>query len=154
MLYHFVWKTPSWLYFLSVGDVFVLLGRALFSTLLESLSFMALLLGVCFVLPAKFMRTKFILRASALTLSLLAWIVYFESIASLIVPPAIILIVWSALVALTVPAIVYLAGRFPVVERVFVWLDDRLIVFLYLTIPTSLISGALIFIRSLIGAGE
>ncbi|MEW5938620.1 MAG: hypothetical protein AB1750_03060 [Chloroflexota bacterium] len=153
-LFHFVWKVPSWLYFLGVGEVLILLARAIFTNLLESVAFTALILGLCIFLPAKFLRNRFVLRGGALAVALLAWIAYFDIIASLIVPPVSILIGWTALVLVTVPMLVYLAGRFSVVERFLLWLGDRLIVFLYLTIPLGLLSGGIIFFRFVFGGGE
>jgi len=146
-LFHFVWKVPSWLYFLGIGEILILLARAVFTNLLESATFMALVLALCVLLPVKFLRNRFVVRGSALTISFLAWVAYFDAIASLIVPPVSILVGWMALVLVTVPILVYLVGRFPFIERFILWLSDRLIVFLYLTIPLSLLSGGIVFFR-------
>jgi hypothetical protein len=153
-LIHFSWKVPSWLYFLTIGDILILLARALFTNLLESASFTALILILCFILPENALRNKFILRGAALVAALLAWIAYFDVIAALIVYPVSLLVWWAALVTVTVPIAVYLVGRFRLVERFILWLSDRLVVFLYLTIPLSLVSGAIIFVRYSLGGGK
>src|SRR6266498_944303 len=71
----FFWKVPSWLYFLNLGEIVSILAYVLSSTLLESLIILLLFLLASLVLPASWLRNKFVVRGSIIFYSLTFWVI-------------------------------------------------------------------------------
>ncbi|HAW52666.1 MAG TPA: hypothetical protein DCX54_10125 [Flavobacteriales bacterium] len=151
-LLHFFWKLPSWLYFLTVNEILYLLAYALFVNFLESTVVVFFILALCLILPVSFLRQKFTARGSALVLSLLFWIGYFDVMSSMPAYVSPYIAAWELYVIISVPAFIFIVGRFPVIEQIVTTISDRLIIFLYIMIPASLIAGGIVLIHLLLSA--
>lgn len=134
----FFWKLASWFYFLTLGEIAGLVAYALVADLLESLLILAAGLALAFVLPPRLVRISFVAWAAILVYVLTFWALFFD-FAFLWKEPAatdvpVLCAGWGGMAA----AGIYLAYRFPALERGLISFSDRLKVFLYVWIPLSL----------------
>lgn len=151
MLMHFFWKVPSWLYFLSVGEILNLLAYSLFVNLIESIVFTLFIVGICLLIPAKLLHGKFVACAGVLGFLLLLWIAAFDLMSAWIVLSKVQILAWLLCVILSVALFMFFVIRFPSLQKIVTNICDRFIVFLYLAIPLSLLGGCVFFAQFLFG---
>ena len=147
---NFLWEFSSWIFFLTTGEILTIFAYSMVSDLLESLAILGFLLLVCLILPADWLRHVFSTRATIAVIFGLGFIMFFvyrytaigfSFVSSL---PA-----WSwGGLALTLIMTVF-STRIRALARVADWLSDRLIVFLFILIPVSLISLISIIYRNI-----
>lgn len=146
----FMWKVPSWMMFLPFGEILVVLAYSMAACLVESLAALGILLLVCLVLPAEWMRDIFITRGTVAALfglgSVMLYMVRFSVVGYSYLAN---LINWSSLGLAATLLFTFLAPRLRVVVRAAAWLSDRLIVFLFLLVPFSLVSLLVVIYRNL-----
>ena len=151
MLMHFFWKVPSWLYFLSVGEVLSLLAYSLFVNLVESIVLTLFVIGICLLIPISLLRGKFVAYGGVLGFMLLLWIAAFDLISAWIVLSTTQMLAWLLCVLLTIPIFLFFVIRYPSLQRIISNICGRFVVFLYLTIPLSLLGGCVILAQILFG---
>ena len=146
----FFWKFPSWLFFLTVGDILVLFAYAMVSALFESLILLGILLLVCLLLPAAWMRDSFATRGTSAAVFgigfLMAITVRFTAdiyswISDL---PLWLLAGLAATVLFT-----FASARVRAAVRAAAWISDRAVVLLFLFTPVSLVSLVVVLYRNL-----
>lgn len=145
----FFWKLPSLIDFLNIDEILSAFAYILAVNFLESLLVICVPLLLTLILPRKWFYDLFIVRGAALVISFLGFVILlafqFQTINGY---PDLLLNVWSiALTVLIIIFIVYMAGRVTILQKVLGVLADRATIFLYLTIPLSLIAGIVIFFR-------
>lgn len=147
---HFLWRLPGWLYFLSVGEVMTVYAYSMVTNLFESLFILCLPLGLSFILPRTWFSDSFIARGITVAFSCLAYIVYllnqFESRDDY--PRAEVRLL--PVVLLVSIALAFLIGRVKLIARAIEFFAEQTTVFLYITIPLSLLSLLVVFVRSVI----
>ena len=146
----FLWKLPSWILYLTLGEILVVFAYSMTAALLESLIFLGLLLFICMILPAAWMRDVFVTRGTFAALVALGAIMLYMYRYSVIGYDFIsYLIPWSlAGLGLTVLA-AFVAARVRFLVRAAAWLSDLVSVFLFLFLPISLISFVVVLYRNL-----
>jgi hypothetical protein len=149
-LYRFAYRVPSWLHYLTMGELFGIFSYAMLLGLVESLLILGLLLGVCALLPARFFKDVFIPRGTAISLTLLGLLITYLVIYEKVGPTFIDRIeIWSlATLALTV-LFAWLLVRVRFLSRAMSWLSDRMIVFLFLLMPLSVIGVLTVILRNI-----
>jgi hypothetical protein len=148
----FLWKLPSWLFFLNGGEILTASTYVLATNLLESLAVLSAPLLLSLALPKKWFCDVFVARGTTVALLGLAYMIYLanqfksnEDYPSLSLKP------WSVALAMVLIALgVFFVGRASMARKVVEAFSDRATVFLYLSIPLSLMSllvilGRLIF---------
>jgi hypothetical protein len=143
------WELPSWLNFLTVGEVLPLFAYALATNFLESILVLAGLNLVCFLLPQPWFHTSFVPRSFLLVAFGLGYLMVFISLFGKEAehPPG--LWIWSLVIyALLIPASLLL-GRTAIVKNLAEFISDRLTIFLYLLVPLSLVSVLFILLRNI-----
>ncbi len=60
----FLWKVPSWVMYLTTGQILVVLAYSMTATMLESLVVLGIIIILCLLLPARWLRDVFITRGS------------------------------------------------------------------------------------------
>ena len=144
------WNLPSWLNFMSPAHLFAVFSYSVATVFLESLLFLLLILIAAFILPGSWLKDAFAVRGSLLSLSALGLTLLRAYLGStdLRYPnsPAIL----AGAVALLTLALITLSIRFDRFGRGVAWLADRLIVFLYLLIPISIISIITVLVRNVV----
>lgn len=143
------WELPSWLKFLTVGELIPLFAYALSTNLLESLLVLAGLNLVFFLLPRRWLRISFVPGSFLLIVFGFGYLIYFVSAFEKEALHPAGLWFWSlAFYVLLVPFSL-IAGRIPGVKNLAELISDRLIVFLYLIVPFSLLSVLFIIFRNI-----
>jgi hypothetical protein len=145
----FFWKLPSWLFFLNAGEIAIAFAYSLATNFVESLAVLCGPLLLSMALPKKWFYDQFVARGAALALSGLGYMMYiafqFKTNADY---PSLNLKAWTLVLAAGIILfIVYLAGRLSFLRKVIEFVADRAIIFLYITVPLSLISLAVLLVR-------
>jgi hypothetical protein len=154
-LFRFYWYVPSWLGYLSLGEVLAVGAYAMVYALVESLGMLALLLALAALLPARWLRSSFATKASLVIWILSAWAIYIhDKINSLYVPldgrEFAVAMFWAALFVLSSLALGWylVLHRFDILQRGFASFTERLTVFLYLYLPLAGLSFVVVLLRS------
>lgn len=143
----FFWKVPSWRYFLSSGEIVVVLAYILASKLLESLLILMVFLLASFVLPSGWLSDKFVVRCSIVIFAFTFWVTLFDRNSLAQVPTNRDVLSFVFGFPLTAGLGILLADRMPLVRRFMAFVSDQLIVFLYIWLPLSLIGILIVFLR-------
>jgi len=147
-VYRFIWKLPSWLKFLVPGEIVTVAFYTLVNDLGESLLILAVLLGIAFILPGKWLREPFIFRGGLsmlLVLGLFLGLAYFNFTLQQVSAYWI----W-ALVGIVSLHILF--GKIRFLQTGVEKLVNATSVFLYLTVPLSLLSLLVVILRNIFGA--
>lgn len=147
-IYRFIWKLPSWLKFLMPGEIATIGFYTLVNDLFESLLILVVFLGLALILPGKWLREKFTFRGGLSALSILS---LFVAIAYNNFKLQQIKEYW-AWAPVGFIALHILFGRVHLLRVGVEKLAEATTVFLYLTIPFSLISLLVVLVRNMLGA--
>jgi hypothetical protein len=144
-LYWFIWDLPSWIAFLSPGEIWAMFCYTEMVNLLESLSILGAILGLCIFLPPQWMHNDFIWRASSI---ILFFLIYLMVILARSIPPSDAL--KYALYSLIIFIIVqFISARTMLLRNFIKELAERSIIFIYISIPLSFISIIFVVIRNI-----
>jgi len=147
-----LWKLPSWLNYLTPGEVAGIFSYAMMTALIESLLILCLLLLLCLVLPLRSFRDQFVVRGTWLAVGLAVCVLgngvwrgmtrytYAE----------ISLILWSLVGLIFIVALTFVSVKVRFMAQAAIWLSDRLTVFLLVFIPLSLLSLLVVIARNVI----
>jgi hypothetical protein len=144
-LYQFLWLLPSWLKFLSPGEIGAIAAYALVSDLFESLLILACLLLIAGLLPENWMRGDFVLRGglSALYILLLFVFVAYNQIPYQQIKEYWI---WSVL---GLGGLHLVAGKVRLIRKAIERLANGATLFLYLSLPLSALALLVVLIRNI-----
>lgn len=145
----FFWKVPSWLYFLSLGEIAAILSYTFASSLLECTIILFIFLFASLVLPSKFLYNKFALRGSLIVYALTFWVVLFTLNSLIQLPTTGDVITFGIGVLVTSALAILLAERISFVQRLVSTVGNRLTIFLYLWLPLGLLGILVIIFRIL-----
>lgn len=149
-IYWYLWKLPSWLYFLNVSELAVVFTYAIAINFVESLIVLAFPIGLSLSLPPKWFRDVFLSRGAALAIGLLILVILYVRIitATLNVPAQMIYLIPLGIFLLVV--IIFLAGRIRILRRGLEEIAGRAVIFTYVSIPLSAVSISVVLIRNLL----
>ena len=139
-LYWFLWKFPSWLYFLTIGEILAALSYSIVTNFLESIAVLALPVMLSLALPKKWFFEVFVARTTAMVVPGLAFMMYIAMQFQTRDDYPRELIKWSPMVALGIAGFAFLIGQVPTLRRALEFLADRAAIFVYLSIPLSLVA--------------
>jgi hypothetical protein len=145
----FFWKVPSWLYFLSLGEIAAILSYTFASSLLECTIILLIFLLASLVLPSSWLYNKFAVRGSLIVYALTFWVVLFTLNSLIQLPTTSDVTTFGIGVLVTSALAMIVAERISFVERLVTTLGNRLTIFLYLWLPLSLIGILVIIFRIL-----
>ena len=143
----FLWKVPIWNYFLSPGEIAIIVAYILASSLFESALILFVFLFASLVLPSRWLSNKFIVRSSIIIFALTFWVALFDLSSLLELPTKRDILTFMVGFPLTAGLGILLADRMSLVRRLMIFVSDQLIVFLYLWIPLSLIGTLIVILR-------
>lgn len=146
------WKLPSWLLSLTSWEIVSILAYSFALNLLESLLIIGLLLGAGAVLPGRILRDDFTARGVSFVLVVLAsMMIHLAVYADTDLRDAFILslLPWWTVSLLMAAVFAALTVRWARLRALLLELSDRLIVFLYLFPPLSLVSLLIVVARNL-----
>jgi len=146
----FLWKIPSWIQFLILGEILAVFAYSMTAALLESLAILFVLLAACLVLPARWMRDVFVTRGTTAAVFMLGSIMLYMYRFSVVGYSFISsLLSWTVVGLVVTLLLTFLSARLRGVVRAAAWISDRVTVFLFLLIPISLVSLVVVIYRNL-----
>lgn len=146
------WKFPSWLFFLRAGEIIAILAYSFSLNLIESLLVLALLLGAGYLLPSRLLREDFNVRGAVLAFVLLASaMLHLALYNNSDLRDAFVrsLLPWWGGTLPLAAGLLWLTSKVNWMRRSVLELSDRMLVFLYIFIPLSLLSLVVVVVRNL-----
>ena len=148
-------QVPSLLFYMRVWDVLIIISYVLMFALIESVIVLGLLLAFSLVFPAKYFKDNFVAQGSTVVLmiSMGAFalqrkmkIMYRLDGWELILYPFVIL----AAIVFVIFATSYIYDRVKILPRIINTVAERMIVFVILYVPLSILGLLVVFVRNLI----
>jgi hypothetical protein len=146
----FFWKIPSWLLFMNIQELLSAFAYALATNLLESLAVLSALILASMILPGRWFKDLFVARGAMLAAAGLGWMIFVANQFKIKADYPGWLIDLSPLVLVGIILLVVAAGAIPSVRRTIEALAVRLTVFLFLSIPLSVLALFIVGIQSLV----
>ena len=143
-LYQFFWNIPSWLKFLTVGEISSVLAYTLATDLVESILVMFGLVIIAVVLPSKWFRDDFIMRGG---ISVLYLLIFFMVISHNATPLDQVISKYALRGFIDFAFLHFVLGEVRLLRKFIGSLADRSTVFLYLSIPSSALALVVVLIR-------
>jgi hypothetical protein len=148
-IYWFLWNFPSWIYYLSFFEILSVAAYALAANLLESLILLGIPVLAAFLLPVRWFSERFIpagvLSVAFMGALLIYFAPYFQAQSQFSYLPFMIAPV-ALLISIVVAA---LLARVEPVARLLSLFAERARIFIYLSIPLSIISVIVVLIQNL-----
>jgi hypothetical protein len=153
-LYQEFFQVPSWLKYMTMGEILVITAYALAFALIESLVITVLLLILSLVFPVKVFRDKFIPQGSILVLvaGFVAVMlqenmseVYHLKIRQLTTYP----IIGILAVVVMIFVLSWIFDRLSILTRLIQSIAERMTVFSYIYVPLSVVSLVIVTLRNL-----
>ncbi len=145
-------QLPAWSSFLNINEIMAVLAYRVTESFIECLLILGVLLVIAFLLPPRFFRDVFIIRGSAFALGLLGPMILFWKLFR--GDPGTVMAdyagLWMVSTILLASLAWYLSIKVTSVSDFLKWISDRMIVFLYLLIPMSLLSFISVLIRNMV----
>ncbi len=146
----FFWKLPSWLHYMTLSQVFGAFSYGILTNLIESLIVIGGLLGLCALLPSRYLRDAFVDRGSTITIIALGSVMLYQyqfravrsDFANEIRP-------WFIATVFVILLFVFLMAKIRFLKSAIINISDRMIIFLYIFIPLSVICVLDVVIRNL-----
>jgi hypothetical protein len=147
-----LWKLPSWLNFLTAGEITAIFFYAMLTAFVESLLVCGLLLFPCLVLPAPVFRDQFVVRGTWLALGVTASILGHGIWrgATRFTYGEISLALWTLATLILIVLLAFLSTKIRFMTLAAVWIADRLLVFLFILVPLSILSLLVVVVRNTI----
>ena len=154
-LYRMFFQVPSLLFYMHVWDVLIISAYVLAFALFESMVILGLLLIFSLVFPAKYFKDNFVAQGSTVVLMISMGavalqrkmkIMYRLDGWELILYPFVIL----AAIVFVVFASSYIYDHFKILPRIINTVAERMIVFVLLYVPLSILGLLLVFVRNII----
>lgn len=143
------WQVPSWLNHLTVGEILPIFAYALAINLFESLLILAGLNLLCFLLPQKWFHESFVPMSLLQVLLGLGYLMYFASSFGKEADYPSGLLRWSPVVLVLFFFSSLFLSRVVAIRSFAEMVADRLVIFLYLMAPLSLLSFMVVLVRNL-----
>ena len=149
-IYWALWKLPSWLDFLPLGEIGSIFCYLMATNFIESLLVLLGVLIISLILPQKWFRDLFVSRGSALAASVLIPIMVFEYHFDKPADyyskfPMLLLVMF-----LVACVLVFLAGWINIVRKAVEVFAEKAVIFLFISLPVSILSLMVVLVRNLI----
>jgi hypothetical protein len=145
----FYYNLPGWLGFLNLGDVFGIFAYSVATNFLESLAVLAGILMFAVILPRAWFSDAFVARGGALAILVLGLMMYIAAQFETKEYYPAELIRWSPALLAAILVLVFFLGRILPVRRAIEFFADRAIIFLYISIPVSLLGLLTLLLRAI-----
>lgn len=149
-LIHFFWNLSSWLYFSSVGEIFVIFAYMMVVNLVESLFLLFFIIAIHYIIPSIWLSDQFIVKGVLSILIGLGFLIYRNHYFPAKALYELTSFQWISI--LSVEVVIFIAPFYktPFLCNAIEKLADRFIVFLYIAIPVSVISIVIVLFRNLL----
>ena len=155
-LYRTSWYVPSWLEYLSLWSVLIVIAYVLAFALFESAGMLALVVFFSLFFPCKVFKEKYILQGSSLAVLISVGavmlqrkinLVYRLELWQLVAYPLVGLLASVLLVVL----LAFLFTRFPALAPLINAMVERMVIFVYIYVPLGLLALLVVLVRNIIG---
>jgi len=147
--YWIVWELPSWIYYLTLPEILLVISYTMVVNLLESLAVMVGVLLVSFVVPRSWFADRFSAAGSLLSIVVGLVLMYYsgpvQSAESFAYAP----LIQMGLLFLAGLGLAILLARWRPLADFLDLLADRARIFLYLSLPFSALALLVVIIRNL-----
>ena len=146
----FLWKLSAWLLLLNLGELIALFSYALAANFLESVVILSMLLGLCALLPARFLRDDFIVRGTILSIGLLvALMTFVGSQMRFGIDSGLLLLIAPLTVLLLMSFFLHRSSKYPRLRSLAVWVSEHVVVFLFILIPLFAVASVYVIYRNI-----
>lgn len=145
----FFWKLPSWVLFSTLGDLLNIFFYAITVNFIESLMVIAAVVFLCMVLPSKWFYDHFCAKGVMLVLLTLGFLIYLGSRMQPEMPFPWDLVRGSPVIFLCILVAVFLLDKIDRLGGFLQALANRFVVFLFLSIPVSVVALLVVFMRNI-----
>lgn len=145
----FLWRVPSLINYSTVGQVGVTFSYMLVFNLIESLLIISIPVALSVILPRKWFFEHFVAKGVLLVSLGLGYEAYVASHINTSEPFPYLFFKWAPLVLILILALVFLLARIKLLSRFLGWIAEQLEVFLFISIPLSVIALAVVLFRNI-----
>lgn len=150
-VYIYLWKLPSWIKFLTVGEMLSISAYAMATNLLESIIFLSLILLVTMVLPSSVLKDNFVVRGAWLAISIIGSMIMILMLNAWQGSSFIDHIIYWLMGCIVLSCLLfYFSVRVDLLKRFAISASSQLIVFLYISLPVSFFSVVVVTLRNII----
>ena len=149
-IYWALWKLPSWLNFLPLGEIGSIFCYLMATNFIESLIAFFGVIVICLILPRKWFRDLFVSRGSVLAASVLISIMVFEYHFDKPSDYFHKFPIYLPLILLIAGVLVFLAGWIQIVRKAVEVFAENAVIFLFISLPVSVLSLIVVIVRNLI----
>jgi hypothetical protein len=146
-IHRFNYYLSGWLYFLNLGEITSFFAYSMVVNLLESLLVLLALVILAFALPKKWFRDAFVARGVSLSILALGLMMMIANQFKTRDGYPAGLIHWSPILLVLIGVAVCFLGTQPRASRLLEFVADRAIIFLYISIPLSIVSLMVVLFR-------
>jgi hypothetical protein len=145
-------QLPSWASFLNLNEILAVFAYRIAESFVECLLVLCVLLSISFILPPRFFRDVFAVRGTAFVLCSLGSLILFWNRFENDPGPVMAEYtqIWTAGTILLACIITYVSAKIPVISDFLEWISERMVVFLYIFVPISIVSFITILIRNIV----
>ena len=136
----FFWELPSWHNFLTFDELLKVLTYSILVNFLESLVVLCLPVLLSIILPKKWFYDSFISRGALTVILGLGYLMYFIQSFDVRIDYPNLLVKATPLIFLVILLIAYIIDRVALVRKIMESFADRTIVFIYISLPLSILS--------------
>ena len=145
----FFWKVPSWILFSTLGDLFNIFCYTITVNFLESLLTIIAVIVLCMILPGKWFYDRFCTKGIMLVILALGFMIYLGSRMQPEMPFPWNLVRASPAILLCILAAVFVLDKIEPLGRFLLAIANRLVVFLLISIPVSILALAVVLVRNI-----
>lgn len=145
-------QLPSWASFLNLNEILAVFAYRIAESFVECLLVLFVLLSISFILPPRFFRDVFAIRGTAFVLCSLGSLILFWNRFENDPGPVMAdyTQIWTAVTILLACMIAYVSAKIPVISDFLEWISERMVVFLYIFVPISVVSFITILLRNIV----
>ena len=147
-LTRYFWKLSGWILFASGGDLAAFFAYMVVVNLLESILILLVPLAMSIILPRKLFYDRFKTRSVALVLFGLGFLIYLSRNLHADAPFPLTLVQRLPVAGVAILVLVFLVDQVGFLRRVLDELANRLTIFLYISIPVSVIALLVVLVRN------
>ena len=150
-IYWFIWNFPSWIYYLTISEIISIAAYSAVTNLLESMILLCVPLLFALILPSKWVSDRFIAVGALLVAFagglLIYYAPFFQAENSFSFAP----FYWTPVFFVASLSLAVVLAKIRVVANLVELFAERAKIFLYFSIPLSVISIFVVVIQNLTG---
>ena len=146
---HFFWRLPSWLFYSNLGEISIFFTYMIVVNFLESLFVLLIFVLACWLLPVRWFHERFLTRSTILALLGLGYLIYVNIIYPTEASYPLAMFKWTLAVGATILVLGFFIDKISFLRNLLEAFANRMVVFLYLIIPVSVVSLLVVLIRNI-----